>query len=155
MFLEITNSRLNVIENMCIFVIITVLADGLAPSHARTPTDTCTMKCREFASTVVTKYRSHYSDVIMGAMASQITSLAIVYSTAYSGADQRKHQISASLAYGWGIHPWPVNSPHKWPVTRKIFPFDDVIMPLICVPAFVGSVDRTKLKFKLEIDNWL
>ena len=28
----------------------------------------------------------------------------------------------------WGIHRWPVNSPHKWPVTRKMFPFDDVIM---------------------------
>ena len=57
-----------------------------------------------------------------------ITSLTIVYSTAYSDADQRKHQSSASLAFVWGIHRGPVNSPHKWPVTRKIFPFDDVIM---------------------------
>ena len=70
----------------------------------------------------------HCNDVIMGAMASQITSLTIVYSTVYSGGDQRKHQISASLAFVWGIHRWPVNSPHKWPVTRKMFPFDDVIM---------------------------
>ena len=70
----------------------------------------------------------HYSDVIKGAMASQITSLTIVYSTFYSGADQRKHQSSASLAFVRGIHRWPVNSPHKWPVTRKMFPFDDVIM---------------------------
>ena len=62
----------------------------------------------------------------MGAIASQITSLAIVYSTVYSGADQRKHQSSASLAFAWGIHQWPVNSPHKWSVTRKMFPFDDV-----------------------------
>ena len=45
----------------------------------------------------------HYSDVIMGAMASQITSLAIVYSTDYSGADQSKHQSSASLPYVWGV----------------------------------------------------
>ena len=44
------------------------------------------------------------------------------------GADQRKHQSSASLALGRGIHRWPVNSPHKWPVTRKMLPFDDVIM---------------------------
>ena len=64
----------------------------------------------------------------MGAMASQITSLAIVYSIVHSGADQRRHQRSASLAFVWGIHRLPVNSPHKWPVMRKMFPFDDVIM---------------------------
>ena len=63
----------------------------------------------------------HYSDVIMGAMASQITSLMIVYSTICSDADQRKHQSSASLAFVRGIHRWPLNSPHKWPVTRKCF----------------------------------
>ena len=45
-----------------------------------------------------------------------------------SGADQRKHQRSASLAFVRGIHRWPVSSPHKGPVTRKMFPFDDVIM---------------------------
>ena len=70
----------------------------------------------------------HYDNAIMGAMASQITSLTIVYSTVYSGADQRKHQSSTSLAFVQGIHLWPVNSPHKGPVTRKMFPFDDVIM---------------------------
>ena len=64
----------------------------------------------------------------MSAMASHITSLTIVYSSVYSGADQRKHQSSAPLAYVWGIHWWPVNSPHKRPVTRKMFPFDDVIV---------------------------
>ena len=71
---------------------------------------------------------AHCDDIIMGAMASQITSLTIVYSTFYSGADQSKHQSSASLAFVWGIHRGPVNSPHKWPVTRKMFLFDDVIM---------------------------
>ena len=70
----------------------------------------------------------HYSDVIMGAIASQITSLTIVYLTVYLGADQWKHQSSASLAFVRGIHRWPVNSPHIWPVTRKMFPFDDIIM---------------------------
>ena len=70
----------------------------------------------------------HYDDVIMMAIASQITTLTIVYSTVYSGAHQRKHQSSASLAFVRGIHRGPVNSPHKWPVTRKMFPFDDVIM---------------------------
>ena len=64
----------------------------------------------------------------MGVMASQITSLTNVYSTVYSGADQRKYQRSASLAFVWGINREPVNSPHKWPVTRKMIPFDDVIM---------------------------
>ena len=70
----------------------------------------------------------HYNNVIMSAMASQITNITIVYSTVYPGADQRKHQSSASLAFVRGIHRWPVNSPHKWPVTRKMFPFDYVIM---------------------------
>ena len=89
----------------------TVPADGLALSGARTS-----------AGTLL-----HYSDVIMGAIASQITSLPIVYSTVCSG-DQRKHQSSASLAFVREIHRWPVNSPHKWTVTRKMFPFDNVIM---------------------------
>ena len=69
----------------------------------------------------------------MGAMEYQITSLGIVYSTVYSGADQRKHQSSASLAFVRGIHRRPVNSPHKWPVTRKMFPFDDVIMEYLII----------------------
>ena len=74
------------------------------------------------------KIRVHYNDVIMSTMASQITSLTIVYSSVYPGADQRTHQSSALLAFVRGIHQWPVNSPHKGPVTRKIFLFDDVIM---------------------------
>ena len=68
----------------------------------------------------------HYGDVIMSLMASQITSLTIVYSTVYSGADQRKDQSSASLAFVRGIHLWPMNSPQKWPVTQKMYPFDKV-----------------------------
>ena len=64
----------------------------------------------------------------MSSMASQITSLTIIYSTVYSDTDQRKHQSSASLPFVQGIHRGPVNSPHKWPVTQKMFPFDDVIM---------------------------
>ena len=65
----------------------------------------------------------------MRTIASQTTSLTIVYSTVYSGADQRKHQSSASLAIVRGIHRGTVNPLHKWPVTWKMFPFDDVIMP--------------------------
>ena len=81
--------------------------------------------CRPLDPLFVT---SHYNDIIMGSMAPQIASLTVVYSAVYSGADQRKHQSSASLAFVRGIHRGPVNSPHKWPVTRKMFPFDDVIM---------------------------
>ena len=72
-------------------------------------------------------YRSllipHYSDVIMSVMASQITCVSIVCSTACSGADQRKHQSSASLAFVGGFHRWPTDSPHKGPATRKMFPY--------------------------------
>ena len=74
------------------------------------------------------KSHSHYNDVIMSAIASQITSRTIVYSAVYSGVDQRKHQSSASLASVGGIHLRPVNSRHKGPVTWKMFPFDDVVM---------------------------
>ena len=55
----------------------------------------------------------HLSDVIMSAMASQVTSLTSVYSNVYSGADQRKHQIPTSLAFVRRIPWWPVNYPHK------------------------------------------
>ena len=72
----------------------------------------------------------NYGDVIMGTIASQITSLTIVYWTVFSGTDQRKHQSSASLAFVWVIYRSPVNSPHKRPVTRNMFLFHDVIMSL-------------------------
>ena len=88
--------------------------------------------CYPFVITITCVHQRHCGDVIKGAIASQITSLIIVYSTVYSDADQRKHQSSASRAFVWGIHRGPVNSPHKWPVTRKMFPFDDVIMILKC-----------------------
>ena len=70
----------------------------------------------------------------MSTMAPQITSLTIVYSTVYSGADYRKYQSPASLAFVRGFHRWPVNSPRKGPVTRKMVPFDDVIMEKSVVP---------------------
>ena len=64
----------------------------------------------------------------MGKIASQMTSLTNIYSTVYSDADQRKHQSSAPPAFVLEIHRSPVNSLHKGPVTRKMFPFDDAIM---------------------------
>ena len=104
----------------------------------------------------------HYCDVIMGAMASQITSLTIVYSIVYSGADQRKHQRSASLVFVRGIHRRPVNSPHKWPVTRKMFPFDDVIMvcadgilDVWCKPTFFCIEWNEAWVVLLPLPHWL
>ena len=86
----------------------------------------------------------HYNDVTMSAVVSQITSLAIVYSAVYSGADQRKHQSSASLAFARGIHRWPMNSLHKGPVTRKMFSFDDVICGRI--PVCWSDVPSTRIR---------
>ena len=74
----------------------------------------------------------------MSTMASDITSLSIVCSSVSSGAHQRKHQSSAPLVFMRGIHRWPVNSPYKGPVTRKMFPFDDVIM----IPCYITPCTR-------------
>ena len=109
-----------------------------------------------------TKPDLHNDDVIMGTIASQITSLAIVYSTVHSGADQRKHQSSASLAFVRGIHRRPVNSPHKWPVTRKMFPFDDVIMEIgwvkyMCILSSLSNIalDLAHGKYLHPIIRWV
>ena len=89
---------------------------------------------------------------------SQIPCVSIVYSTVCSDADQRKHQSSASLAFVRDIHRWPVNSPHKGPVTRKMFPFDDVIMEptdweLCCLPAspHVGIRDAWDRSYRTNL----
>ena len=88
----------------------------------------------------------------MGAIASQITSLTIVYSTVYSDADQRKHQSSASLTFVRGIHRGPVNSPHKWPVTREMFPFDDVIMTRKLMPRRLYRLNSDFLELAAHTD---
>ena len=95
----------------------------------------------------------HYGDVIMSATASQITSLAIVCSNVYSGTDQRKHQSSASLAFVPGIYQWPVNSPHKGPVTRKMFPFDDVIMYSDCLTCIGFFISCNALQAHMTDEN--
>ena len=69
-------------------------------------------------------YHQHYGDIIMGAIASQITSLTIVYSTVYSDADKKNPSKLRVTGLCAG------NPPHKWPVTRKKFLFDDVIMSM-------------------------
>ena len=93
-----------------------------------------TIWCRYYAWTLFW----HYNDVIMSAMTSQITSLTIVYSAVCSGPDKRKYQRSASLAFLMGIHWWPVNFPHKGPVTRKGFPFHDVIIEYLMRHVTIG-----------------
>ena len=95
---------------------------------------------------------THYCDVIMTAMASQITSLTNVYSIVYSGADQRIHQSFASLAFVRGIHRRPVNSPHKWPKTRKMFPFDDVIMIRVFFTTLMESCHAPCSQF--DLNKW-
>ena len=77
--------------------------------------------------------KKHYSDIIMSVMASQISDVSIVYWIICSGADQRNHQSSVSVAFMRGIHRWPLNSPHKGPVTRKMFPFGDVTVNCWCL----------------------
>ena len=97
----------------------------------------------------------HYSDVIMGTMESQITGVSIVYSTVCSGADQRKHQSFASLAFVRGIHRWRLNSPLKGPVTQKMFPFDDVIVMLQCIVQ-TNKICQNIIKQSpyQQIDSW-
>ena len=89
----------------------------------------------------------------MDTIASQITSLAIVYSIVYSSAVQRKHQSSASLAFVWGIHRGPVNSPHKGPVTRKMLPFDDVIMFIVVFCGQKQDLSCTGIRMSLAVDR--
>ena len=95
---------------------------------------------------------TRYNDVTMGAMSSQITSLIIVYSAVNSEADQRKHQSSASLAFVRGIHRSPMNSPHKGPVTRKMVPFDDVII-ISSIRVYWGNLQHVAWHQGLRIDK--
>ena len=91
-------------------------------------TDLPVVRCLIFIAYILTNQicngSNHYSDVLMDAMSSQITSLTIVCSTVHSAADHRKHQSSALLVSVTG------EFPAKGPVARKMFPFDDVIMIL-------------------------
>ena len=93
--------------------------------RAHTQNDPCVIT-RLNLSCILLISIAHYSDIIMSLMASQITSFSIVW----SGTDQRS---SMSLVFVRGIHRWLVDSPHKMPVTWKMFPVDDIIMITIWV----------------------
>ena len=96
---------------------------------------------------LVIQMRLHYSDVIMTTIVSQIADVSTVC------ADQRKYQSSASLAFVRGIHRLPVNSQHKGPVTRKMFPFDDVIVVQM-FPQATSSIYRTKRVKLISLINF-
>ena len=107
---------------------------------------------------------AHNNDVIMSAMASQITSLIIVYSTVYSGTDQRKHQSSVSLVFVRGIHWWSVISSHKGPVMRRMFLFDDIIMVQYCcvqpriksnIPMKIVRIKKFQMILNVYLPIWL
>ena len=59
----------------------------------------------------------------------------------------KKTSSSASLAFVRGIHRWPVNSPHKWPVTRKMFPFDDVIMNMLNINPTFNKFQNSRIQY--------
>ena len=83
--------------------------------------------CYQFKHFTAELLMEYYCDVIMGTITSQITS-SWLFTQSFFQAEIKKHQSPASLAFVQGIHRWPVNSPHKGPITRKMLPFDDVIM---------------------------
>ena len=102
-----------------------------------------------------------YRDVILSVNASEITSIKIIYWNVYSGADQRKHQSSAPLAFVREIHRWQLNSPHKEPVTRKMFLFDDVSMqtadgiPYLClnISLYLLLISRNDFPYRQQNRN--
>ena len=104
--------------------------------------------CFAGAGETVWLARCNYSDVIMSAITSQITGVSIVCWAVCSGADRRNSK--ASLAYVRGIHRWPVDSPHKGSVIRRMSSFDDVIMASIWN---VNDMDRTSLSLTTTKHN--
>ena len=91
-------------------------------------------------------------------MASEITGISTACSTVCSGANQTKHQNPVSLAFVRGIHRWPMNSLHKRPVPRKMFPFDDVIMskhiaPFLQMPDYAVPSDGLFMQFYDSFDR--
>ena len=113
-------------------IIVLSVTDILASTLTRPLVLTKVFICFLQVSMVINNFKislpEHYNDIMMSMMASQITSLKVIYSTVYSGVDQRKHHSSASLAFVRGIHQGQVNSPDKWPEMWQMFPLYNVIM---------------------------
>ena len=97
-----------------------------------------------------------YSHVIISTVGFQITGVSIVCPIFCWDADQRKHQSSASPDFVRGIHRWPVDSPHKEPVTRKMLPFDDVILfNLILSAPYLPMAYHHQVLGHLQAQWWL
>ena len=94
-----------------------------------------------------------YNDIMMGAIASQITSLTIVYSTVYSKKTSKLRVTG--MAFVRGIHRRPVNSQHKWQVTRKMFPFDDVIMWRLLLWWYIIYLCKALVAIQFMDPSWL
>ena len=116
--------NLNILSTLGSFL-FTVSTKMAVKDHLLLKTCSCTWVV--MGSEYFSHWTNHYSDVIMDTMASQITSV-LMFTQPFIHAQIKKHQSSALLAFVRGIHRRPVNCPHKGPVSRKMFPFDDVIM---------------------------
>ena len=119
----------------------------------------CQYRCTMCGSVMQTK--SHLRKLLymqdthmLITIASQITDISIIYSTVCSGADQGKIQSSASLAFVRGIHRWPVISPQKGSVTRKMFPFEGVIMKVNFATILDSIYAETTVKFQSDWTVW-
>ena len=103
----------------CLCYIVSGL--GLVSAIGVTKYPLCnSLPTRAYSSEVRRINPTHYSDIVMNLLPSQITGISINFSTVCSSADQGKYQNSASLAFVRGIHWWPAGSLHKMPVTQKI-----------------------------------
>ena len=127
-FVFLLSTTIGTIDDTMIFEAKTVVGDDAEACGDKT--HLIRVRKRKWLAGLISIKESHYDDVIMGAIAHQITSPTIIFSAVYldTSKTQIKNQSSASLASVRGIHRRPVNSPHKWPVTRKMFPFDDFII---------------------------
>ena len=127
--MQFTMKRITVWNPLSANIRILLMATGWVCCRFWT---SCCILCRILSTSIsqstVSLPNSHYSDVIMSKVSSQIPGVSMVCSAVYLGVDQRKHQRSASVPFVRGIQRWHMNSPHKGPVARKMFPYDDVIV---------------------------
>ena len=113
----------------------------LMTGEPRPPVQRAPVTWREWGLWSMAQWQIPYNEITMGVMALK-SPASRLFAQPFIEAQSKKHQSSASLAFGRGIHRWPVNSPNKWPVMRKMFPFDDVIMYQDLMMAFGVILNR-------------